>query len=170
MSIWIVLDTDDEMMDVSAIYSTKALAERHTQELGGWFVEGFIRDTAHPDIDDPIKQEKRRVVHDKLQQEFRDYRVDQQRRAIQIANVLPHDRMGLCSCPTFSSAGRNFLNDHGYCSYCGKFEYTVFREYKGEGALQQEIDKLALWDREKMRRIVSGQPLLTRDHGSATGR
>lgn len=155
MSVWAVLDSDYDLTSVSEVYSTEALAVRHVAELGGWMVECEVRDTPHPDIDDPVKQAERIAAQEKAVRRYQEDRAaEQEHAARRVAEVRPHDRMSLCKCVTFSRSERRFINGHGYCSFCGGFEYEVFRQCNGEAALQAEIDKLAIHDREEMRQIV----------------
>lgn len=78
--------------------------------------------------------------------------------------------LGLCSCPTTELAMRDiaekygqthtpssfsFVTENGYCGYCGKWNWKVFREACGEAALESAIAELDLYHREQMHRVIA---------------
>ncbi len=155
MKIWIVSDSDYDNTWVVAVYPTEAMADEHVALMGGDAEEIEVSETLHPDAADPVKQAERTAAAEKERRDYEDHRASQEAQAELRRNTRPRPpHMRLCHCETFST-GRHFVNDHGYCGYCGGFIPEVFRQHMGEDALLKEIDKLAIHDREKMRQIVT---------------
>lgn len=155
MKIWIVMDSDWDNTRIVAAYATEAMAAEHVALMDGNIEEVEVRSVLHPDATDPIKQRERADEESKRKQQYQASLDLQERSAKQRAEVRPNPpHMSLCDCETFST-NRWLVNNHGYCGYCGGFVPEVYRKHMGENALQAEIDKLAIHNREKMRLIVA---------------
>jgi hypothetical protein len=155
MKIWLVSDRDYDNTWVVAAYPNEELASEHEHLMGGNIEEIEVRESLHPDATDPTKQAERNAEAEKARLAWERHQKSEEANAkarSEMRPIPPH--MRLCHCETFSSS-RDFVNDHGYCGYCGGFTPKVFREHMGIPAMHAEIDKLALHEREKMRKIVS---------------
>lgn len=156
--VWVVLESVDyDAEQVAAVYPSEALADAHVAELGGWIAECEVLNALVSDATDPAKQKERQDERHAMRQQYAARQAEEDRQAIARANVKPYPNMSLCDCPTFSRDNR-WLNDYGYCSYCGGFTLAVFRKYRGEAALQAEIDKLAIDDRLILRKLAASLP------------
>lgn len=155
-TVWIVSDIDDCRNEhIVAAYSSEELADQHVALLGGWIAEEEVRGELHPDAIDPQKQAERAAEAERFRAQAEAHRIHEQRDAELRRNTKPNPPyMRLCHCQTFSTSAY-FINDHGYCGYCGSFTPKVFRAHMGEMALQEHIDKLAEHNRLKMREIVA---------------
>lgn len=159
MKIWIVLNGDYDSDWPTAAYQTEALANEHASELGGWVSECDLLDALHPDATDPDKQRQRaaEMAAAKTEQErIRRIQEEQSRQRAEMKPRPPH--INLCHCWTVQLPEQRrytFLNEYGYCGYCGGFDPPVFLKLMGAPALLAEIDKLAIDDRERMRGLVA---------------
>lgn len=162
MIIWIVTERDYDASWIVAAYPTEALATEHVTLMGGIAESVEVRTGLHPDATNPVKQKERADENEKSRQEFERNQQHWKDRAQAVEACRPAPpHMSLCHCETFTSRTSTSgikWTDHGYCSYCGGWSPPVFRKYMGEPALQDKINELDIWRREKMRAIVASVP------------
>jgi hypothetical protein len=161
--IWLVIEYDDDGETIRAAYSSKELAKEHARMGELQVKEMEVLSELLPEaVDTPDKARKRAIAKEAAAMDAKNYRerveADRQRQQeySPAEEVAAGGGIRLCSCRTFSTDS-NFVNPHGYCTYCGGTIPSVFRSLKGEAALQEEIDKLEEWKRIKMRQIVAGE-------------
>lgn len=160
IKIWQVWDGDYDGNWVVASFDSEDLAKAYADTFGLHRVEAEdVLSSLPPEATDPtlraereaarkaahdqaIAWERKRSEHERLTSEWRD--------SITIDQVGPRPK--LCHCRTFSS-DTWFVSQHGYCGYCGGWTPETLREARGESVLVDEIDKLAIHDRVKMRAL-----------------
>lgn len=153
------MDGDYDGDWIVAVYPTKELADAHGAGIPGHSVhEWDVRGDLHPDVNDPDKQRQRAEEAERWQEQGRRYNEHQEEQNRLAANCRPRKgHMSLCKCPVWNSDASRWVNDYGYCRYCGGFTIAVFREIEGEAALQAKIDEFDLRDRERLRRLAAAE-------------
>jgi len=153
-TVYVVSDHDYDSTWIVAAYPTETMAEEHVAAMGGYVEACEVRDALHPDVTDPKKVRERENEAAAAEREWRARERRDAAAAKARAEMRPRPpHMNLCHCETFTNP--RFRNAHGYCGYCGGFAPAVFREHMGEAALQEHIDRLELWKREKMRALCA---------------
>lgn len=162
MKAWVVMEGDYNGDWIVGAYTTQALADQHAHELGGHVTEVELRDAPLPDVADPVQQkqraEKRALDEQRGREAYERHRLEEIRRAELVAAVKPSDHMSLCKCQTYKQL-YNWVNQHGYCSFCGGFTIAAYRAHLGEAALRAKINEFDKHDREILHLLADGKPL-----------
>lgn len=156
--VFVVVEGDCDGQWPVVAYASRELADADVAECGGSVYELTVTETLRPEVVEAnAKAGRARTAtewrrtneeHDRIRKQQEDGWAKQE----------PREGMKVCACILFHTGTYSFVNTHGVCTFCGGVVFAKFRELWGEEALQRDIDKLALYQREQMRRMVAGLP------------